>query len=303
MRFLASLSLVCLALATSAFAQQTDDAIAQQFYPQQLRDDLRKFSDEDLPPIYKFVRGDLTGAGSKMLVVAYSNGRMGALRVIDVSGAPALLDENLDLSGTRPIVELFDLDRDGRMEIITAFAAMRTDITSIFKWTNGHLVLWGPTRTDQYGVVHSTLPTLDYADIDGDGLLELIEEKDIESGILLEKVYRLSGGNYVPAQPAAFHGEYMRASGEPENVKADFPAPDNGAGRWLLRVINGDDKGGNSVTSGDIRLNGATLVTSDMLKKKVRTITVPVTLRAINTIEVELRSATGTGLTVVLTKE
>jgi hypothetical protein len=176
-------------------------------------------------------------------------------------------------------------------------------MTSIFKWTNGHLVLWGPTRTDQYGVVHSVLPTLDYADVDGDGLLELIEEKDIESGILLEKVYHLSGGQYVPAQPAVFHGEFVRAAGQPENVQASFPAPATAAGNWLLRVINGDDKGGNSVTSGDIRLNGAVVVTTDMLKKKVRTISVPVALHANNTIEVELRSAPGSGLTVAVTKE
>lgn len=299
---LAFVLVVCLLLAFPIVAQ-TDDAIALHFYPQQLRDDLRKFSEEDLPPLYNFVRGDLTGAGSNLLVIAYSNGRMGALRVIDVSGAPTLLDETTNLSGTNPIVELFDLDRDGRMEIIVAFQALRTDMTSIFRWSGGRLELWGPKRVDQYGFEHSTLSTLDYADLDGDGLLELIEEKDIESGILIENVYRLSGGQYVPSKPAVFHGEFARGTGKPDKVRAEFPAPEGGAGKWLLRVVNGDAHGDKSVTSGEIRLNGVLLVTTDMLKKKVRTIVMPVGLRADNVLEVELRSAPDSGLTVAVTKE
>jgi hypothetical protein len=299
MRYLA---LVCLALAPMALAQVSDEALALQFYPEKLRVDEQKFSSEPLPPLFEAVRGDLTGSGSDFLVVAYSNGRMGALRVIDVHG-PRLVDEDLTITGSNPHVELFDLDRDGRMEIIAAFAAMRTDTTSIYKWTSSRLDLWGPTRTDQYGVERSALPSLDYADLDGDGFLELIEPKDVESGMLVETVYHLSGGQYVLANSSVFHGEYVRGTGEPETIRSSFPVPNGGAGKWVLRVVNGDDKGAKTVTAGDIRVNGVSLITTDRLKQKVRTISVPVTLGADNTIEVQLRGSPNTGLTVSVSKE
>lgn len=302
MRSLALLSLMCLALAVPALAQ-SDDAIALQFYPEELRADELKFSDVNLPPIYKFVRADLTGAGSKLLVVAYSNGRKGALRIIDVSGAPTILGENLTLTGTDPFVELFDLDRDRRMEIIVSFQQMRTDVTSLFKWTSTGLDLWGPTRIDPYGVERSILPTIEYTDLDGDGFLELIEVGDPEMGLPSGAVHRLVGGEYVPAKPAAFHADYVRASGQPERVRSTFAAPP-GSGSWVLRVINGDHTGAKAVTAGEIRLNGTLVVASDKLKQKVRTITVPVTLRATdNVLEVELRGSPGTGLTVAVVQE
>jgi hypothetical protein len=301
MRSLALLSLVCLALALPALAQ-TDDSIALQFYPEELRADELKFSDVNLPPIYKFVRADLTGAGN-LLVVAYSNGRKGGLRVIDVSGAPTLLGENLTLTGTDPFVEVFDLDRDGRMEIIVSFQQMRTDRTSLFKWTSSGLDLWGPTRIDPYGVERSILPTIEYTDLDGDGILELIEAGDPEMGVPSGAVHRLAGGEYVPGKPAAYHADYVRATGQPEKVRSTFAAPP-GSGRWVLRVINGDHNGAKAVSAGEIRLNGTLVVASDKLKQKVRTITVPVTLRATdNVLEVELRGNPGTGLTVAVVQE
>jgi hypothetical protein len=302
MRSMALLSLVCLALAFPALAQ-TDDAIALQFYPELLRADALKFSDEPVPPVYHHVRGDLTGAGSQFLVVAYSNGRAGALRVIDVRATPVLVGENLSLIGSMPKVELFDLDRDGRMEIIVLLAAMRTDFTSLFKWTSSGLDLWGPTKTNHRGIERTVLPTIDYADLDGDGMLELIEENDPESGILMKKVYRLSGGDYVSASPAVFHAQYVRSTGKPEKVTNAFRVPQNGAGRWILRIVNGDYTGANAVTAGDIRVNGVTLVTSDKLKQKTRTISVPVVLGADNTIEVELRGDPGATLTVAFLQE
>lgn len=302
MRSIALLFLVCLSLAAPVFAQ-TDDAIALQFYPERLRADALKFSEEPVPPVFHAVRGDLTGAGSRFLVVAYSNGRIGALRVIDVSGTPTVLGENLDLIGSNPKVELFDLDRDGRMEIVVLLAAMRTDFTSLFKWTASGLDLWGPTSTNHRGIERTTLPTIDYADLDGDGVLELIEENDPESGLLMAKVHRLSGGNYVAASPAAFHAQYVRDTGKPEKVSTTFRAPADGAGRWVLRVVNGDYTGAKAVTAGEIPLNGVSVVPSDKLKQKGRTISVPVTLRGENTLEVELRGDPGSTLTVALIQE
>ncbi|HVE69994.1 MAG TPA: VCBS repeat-containing protein [Thermoanaerobaculia bacterium] len=302
MRFTPLVSLVCLALALPALAQ-TDEAIALQFYPERLRLDAIETQDEPIPPMVDVVRGDLTGSGSKFLVAGYSNGRIGAMRVIDVSGTPIVVGEDLNLFGSVPLVELFDLDRDGRQEIIVLLAAQRTDFTSIYKWNGSGLQLWGPRRTNHRGVERTTLPSVDYADLDGDGLLELIEQTDPESGKTEGAVYSLRGGDYAPATAALFHEVYVRGTGQPETVTSTFVAP-GGDARWKLRIVNGDHNGANGVTAGEIRLNGAMLIGNDKLKQKSRTLDVPVSLVAgENVVEVTLRSNPGTVLTIALVKE
>src|SRR5689334_10418493 len=135
LRFFAFLVLV--AAASIASAQTTDDAIAQRFYPDALRQDSIKFGGEDLPPLYDFARGDLGGTGNPLLVVVYSNGYLGAIRVIDTSGAPTVIGGADELLGARPSLSLFDFDNDGRPEVVATLPATRTDSTYIYKWSNG----------------------------------------------------------------------------------------------------------------------------------------------------------------------
>jgi len=296
------LALFLLAIPTLALAQSAVDDIAQRFYPDALRQDCIAYTGEDLPPLYAMARGDLAGTGNPLLAVVYSNGRKGALRVIDTSGAPAVIASADDLQGGRPTIDLFDFDNDGRPEIIVALPATRYDMTSIFKWTSGHLALWGPTRVDHHGITRSVLPTVDYLDLDGDGIVEIIVPRDVDAGVNTDTIYHLAGGQWSVAAPTIFRFLFTRLSGDPDTTHNSFPAPDDFR-QAVLRVVNGDNKGQNQVTSGEVRLNGVVVISESDLKKKARTLTVPVQLNSDNGLDVVLRSAPGTMLTVSVAKQ
>jgi hypothetical protein len=302
---LAARSLFALFLLAIPFrdsAQSADDAIARNFYPDALRQDCIAYSGEDLPPLYAFARRDLAGSGNQLLVVVYSNGRKGSVRVIDTAGAPAVIGRIDELLGGRPTIELFDFDNDGRPEVIVALPATRYDQTSILKWSNGQLVHWGPTRVDHHGVTRTLLPTVQYLDLDGDGIVEIIVPRDVDAGADTDTVYHLAGGKWTEAPPTIFRYLFSRLPGAPTANHTTFTAPQT-MRRAVLRLVNGDSKCAHQVTSGEVRLNGTVVVSENDLEKKTRTINIPVQLRPDNHLDVEIRSAPGATLTISIAKQ
>jgi len=308
---------LCLFLWPAIAAAQTaaNDALVDSFYPSALVADFADFATPQmtLNRSASYVAADLDGSGRQdYLVAAYTNGRRGAVVVLKKSGSGATVVDAPDLpamGGSFLRVELIDIEGDGRPEVVVAGIGMHDESDWIFKWTAGHLAVFGPTETTN-DVVAPSIINADFADLDGDGVLEVI------GGSILGAarpdgthepsepftVYWLQGGAFVKsASPVAWYAEFLRDKGSP-NKFAETIVVGKPAGSWELRVANGDTNGKNAVTSGTVKLNGQVVLAPNDFKAKEQRFSVPVTVKPENSIEIELASAPGSRLSLQIVK-
>jgi hypothetical protein len=296
-----ALALLSSAPAPSVRAASTDDQVVASFYPDSLlRDPVLKGQPPDIKS-YQFVRADLDGSGSKdYLVVAYYNGVHDTVRVLKApAGAAATVAGDLGLNyigGGPAQVSLIDLDGDGKPEIDLIIPGRRM-AHWLFKWSSGTLKFFGPAEVDAFGRQHTILSDLRVADIDGDGIPELLVPKD-DSGYI---TYKLVNGAYAAATPAAFYYHMIRDKGDPDalDVPIEVPAP----GDYIFTIINGDARGSNRTTAAYAEVNGTVVFPESAFKKADRVLTALVTLGASNELYFELRGAPGSEVTVAFTKK
>src|SRR5947207_2918294 len=91
---------------------------------------------------------------------------------------------------------------------------------------------------------------------------------------------------------------FTRNAGEPVNVVENFSLPADAIAPFSVLVENGSPSGSNRVSSATLRLNGTNLYKANDFSQTVASLTKPVTLAAINTLEVKLASAQGSYLTI-----
>lgn len=94
---------------------------------------------------------------------------------------------------------------------------------------------------------------------------------------------------------------FNRTPGQPVHVIENFSIPADAAAPFTILVENGSPGESSRVSSATIKLNGTNLYTSNDFNQNVSLLTEPVTLAAINTLEVKLASAPGSYLTVTFT--
>ncbi len=288
--------------ASSSYAQsrtQTDEDIVRQFYPEWLTEESNADYYEGGPApfqAYDFAVADLEGTGSDdVIVAAYTNGFSGAVRVLRKQGGGASLVDEPDLpllGGVFPYVELLDLDGDGTPEIIVSLSSARGPGADwVFKWSGRGLRLIGPSTVDDDGDVSTVLGEADFVDINGDGLLEIINPPEEDPDEPFD-VFDLDGNRL---KPLSFVGTYVRSAGKPTESAEIFPAS---RGDYLLKIINGDTKGDHRVSSAVVRLNGKVVVGPNEFSQNVPEISVRVSLQGSNTLGVELRSAPDSQITL-----
>jgi hypothetical protein len=298
-----------------ALTTQEPEQVVEQFFPQRLI----KESEEDFqkggPAPFRTsesVIADLNGDGSTFIVAAYSNGFAGVIRVLKKENSTfGLVDEpNLrKMGGDFPTIKLLDLDNDGRPEVIASFSSARGPTEDwVFKWDGTKLNLIGPTEVDAFGFIDSLLSDAGFFDVDGDGIIEILnptgsgpvapdETENIGKGDL--EVYTFDGQKYKLSKSLEFIASFVRQTGAPFVDKAYFEIKNPGAG-FLLTVVNGATDGSNKVSSGTIKLNGVVVLSSNDLNQQVRKVVRQVTVLANNVLEVELAGkATGQILVTV----
>ena len=91
---------------------------------------------------------------------------------------------------------------------------------------------------------------------------------------------------------------YQRDTAKPVVVDKNFSVTN--AGSYTLCIINGDAAGNNRISSAVISINGVEVVSPNEFNQQVGTITKPVTLNKNNLISVEVRSSTGSYITVTI---
>jgi len=303
MRILYLTLVISLCLAAPLLADSVDDAIAMKFYPAALDEQWNATHAAGRPPhrIATTLRVDLTKSGNTdYLAIAYSNGTTGTFCVVKGATpdtAVLLAQSNDPLFGGDglPVIEAVDVDNDGVPELAVEYAREAW----LYKWTNGTLVLFGPSRMSKFGET-SNLGTIAFADLDGDGKLEILEVMRSDTAPYL--VYSLdAGGKFVKQpNPAIFVDRFERADGAPVTETRAFRAV---PGSYLLRLVNGDQSKQSVVTSGEVKLNGVTIAGPGDFKKAARTLTVPVTLAEENTLTVELRSDPASVISVAVVRQ
>jgi hypothetical protein len=289
-------------LPSAAALAQSDDALAMQFYPTVL-DDMFTANHEPGDAIPRYVttlRVDLAHTGTPdFLAAAYSNGKSSRLSVIQTTGTAHVIAQSQDftMSGAgRPSLEAVDIDNDGIPEIAVHFSRA----TWLYKFKNNSLILFGPSR--QGSVCPTTnLGDAYFADLDGDGVLEILEYAR-EASDLTYVVHKLdqNGVFQKTSVGAAFFSQFVRVDGNPVTEERTFAAV--AGSNYVLRIVNGDQKKAGAVTSAEVRLNGVLVAGPNDFKRTPRTLAIPLKLLASNVIAVTLRSDPGTTLTISVTR-
>lgn len=282
---------------SSIFALTTQELeqIVEQFYPQQLIDDSNARVQRGGPAPFRaraFEVADLDGTGTaNYIVAAYTNGFRAAIRVLKLRDSTAILvaEPNLRmLGGIFPAVELVDIENDGRPEVAIHFSSGSASLFDwVFKWTGTELRLIGPTSVDEHGDVFTDLGESGFFDVDGDGVLEIVQ-----GPVNATEVYRFDGQKFSLSKTLNLFDTFYRHTGAPVVETSDFQVQTPGSG-FILTILNGKPDGTNRVSSAVIKLNGVQVAGPSDFSQQVGKIVRQVTTLAQNMLEVELRGKPG----------
>lgn len=305
------LILSCLAGIWSAQAQTVDPKqIVDQLFPAGL---LTGPNSADLDKVSCFAVYDtLSNGTAHTIIAAYSNDFEGTVRAIQrqTDGTFKVLDEpsGFSFGGPHCSIDLADLDGDSVNEVRVSFASYRVATADwIFKWDGSHLKNLGPTSQSKSGKARSLLSLTDFVDVFHDGTLQVLsvsgspspDDGHFETPNFL---YRLSDGGFVLSAPVTYIHTFSRTKGAPAQVSDSFDLFDGSTGPYVIRISNGDPKGNNRVSSADILINSTEVFGPNAFNQQVGTLSAPLTsLNASgNKVQVELQSAPGSQLTIVV---
>jgi FG-GAP-like repeat len=313
--------MLALTAATKLGAQQlTDAAIVQQFCPQSLIDEWsQQHPGSQLNRKSDYALVDLDGTGAlSYIAAAYTNGIGGWVRLLRLQGNGAVLAAEPSvpaMGGLEPFVSLVDIDGDGKYEILATFSSNGGYFSAwLFKWTGATLQLISPVDSSGPGYPYTLVSNVSFADLDGDGILELIggpgnltpgdlERLNGADPVQKQEVYKLVAGAYQPSAVYYYLSPFLRQTGPPQTTTETFAVDTPGA-NWVLTISNGLAPSPlGPATSADVYLNGVLVVGPSSFNPNVKVITVPVTLQATNTISVTLRGAPNTGFTIAIGKQ
>jgi hypothetical protein len=292
----ALLPLWMLAIPHDALALTTQEVeqIVEEFFPQELIDESQANFQRGGPAPFRaraFALADLDGTGTaNYIVAAYTNGVSAAIRVLRVQGNTATLafePINLLSVGIYPAVELVDIENDGRPELAVHFSGGRGTLTDwVFKWTGTELRLIGPFSVDEHGNVTTDLFESSFFDVDGDGILEIVQSPPGGPTEITE-VYKFDGQTFSLVSSQVYFETFYRQTATPVTETRTFQVLNPGSG-FVLTIINGNREGDNRVSSGTIKLNGVVVMNPNDLNQQVRTVVRQVIVLANNVLEVEL---------------
>jgi hypothetical protein len=294
---------------TLAATVESDDAatISRQLFPEALAAESR--DDETTGGYAPRQLVDAT-TDQSWIFAAYSNGYSGSVRVIErtESGPRVVGDSTLaNMAGTAPGVELRDLDADGTPEVLASFADQYGARTFwIYAWDGQALQLLSETANNAVTGVESNITEPLFLDTDGDGKIEIIDHKIIEtrdddgerSTESLYTVYVMSDGRLSPSTPALVVSQFNRGTGTPRRVETTFAVEH--AGAFTLRLVNGTDAA-SAATSGNVWINNTSVLSPNDFKRSDRIVVRRISLTpGANTLSVQLNGAPGSSVWVLI---
>jgi hypothetical protein len=303
--------MIALLLGLSAAAFADDAQVVAAAYPQTLISNYVLEFQENGAPAQQL--SDWRPLGKQLLVAAYTNGFNGAIRVLRRDGT-VVFESSLRISGVFPRIDVVNLDGAGSDEVIASFSSARgRESNWVFRWTGATLQLIGPSAVDGNGDVYTTLLDAGWADLDGDGKLELYapssDPGDLETPAEPStfEVFKLVGDHYVSGGSFLYTRTFgrVRNDGQGNSDSGHGSNDDNGRapittdsllatpGVYQLRVVKETSDDGDDPKF-TISINGAPITLAK------HQLTAPVTLQESNTIQTTIKGELDKSFTVII---
>jgi hypothetical protein len=226
--------------------------------------------------------------GALSILERQENGTYTTIALVTPADNPFMVGEGCQIRAV-------DLDGDGKQEIRLGLSGSAGGTADwFFRWNGVSLTNIGPTDEDGLTELYMT----EVLDLDHEGNLEVVgmgEIKQLYSDEVtgfwpepVRHVYRYSGGMLVKDRTLSYLKSFQRSTQKPETEKVTLDFEQAPTTQFQLRVINGERDGGRRLSSGQIRINGAEVVSSSQLNQQVEFLNIVVSLQQRNTIEVTL---------------
>lgn len=203
-------------------------------------------------------------------------------------------------------VSLVDLDHAAVPEILVSLGGREQSDDWVFKWSGAGLVSISPSEASFGGGPCALLRDAAFVDLDGDGILEVISAPGYSTAPgSIEKpriydMYKLVDGAY--ARSGSFEHFSLHGPLEPHHAPdrfliRTFLATSPGS-PYVMTLASGDGRDEPPVEKTEVRLNGELVPGVEKIGHKVRHLSIPVTVKGTNAIEVTVRGVEGSKLYV-----
>ncbi len=279
--------LVALLVTNGAFAGSVSsvDSIVASLYPKRLSDGIARTKAAGYSDPRTQAWAALTQSGD-VVAAAYASHGDGEVELIRISGNSGTVISDFYTVGMgedTPSIQTVDLNGDGKLDFIVTFVDNqgRDNQSWVFLFDGSTMKSVTPTFGDG-GFSILTSPW--FFDVDGDGVVELMDQCDpdwVASRHLVDDedvwgcLYRLAGGVYNPTNLILWMNYGNRgAAAKPPSDASTFYAQVPSA---TLLLVNGP-KGAPRASAADVMLNGEQVIAPNDLNQNVQHVSVPVTL-------------------------
>jgi hypothetical protein len=301
---------VCTVCEAQIQSQNTLQALVNNYFPEALAKNANLTGGLDGRQYSCFAVYDyLPNQSAKTIVVGYSNGALGDILVLQSADGRTYSASyevtGLDLTGIECSVNLFDVNGDGRNEVLVSFASAReNDMDWLFTWDGQKLSLLGPTLATGMGDVFTSLMNTAVVDLFHDGTLQLIsmgEYPPQTTPTVADSIYYLHNGVFtVLPNPALFNADFEMGTFAIESLAFGFANVEGSQGPYSLKIVNGDRSGQHRFHAATINLNSKVIVQPTQLNDSVEFLSVPITVLSKNDLRVSFQGNTGDLATIVV---
>jgi hypothetical protein len=236
-------------------------------------------------------------------VAAYTAAELASIRVLKVTDHfAALVDEPklCPFGGDNPEVSLIDLDHSGNPAVLVSLVggAEGVGMRWVFKWDGSALKSIGPGKDDE-GLPCTELHDPDFLDLDGDGILEIVErskpfEPDTPDNY---DVYKLTDGAYkLSGVFESFSGFPVPIAPPPPRFRIQRFVASAPGSPYIMTIANGNGRDEPPVQSAQVLLNGEAVTAPGQITQTVRSLKIPVTVKANNTVDANVSGQQGSFL-------
>jgi len=295
-------------------SQAAERGIVEQFYPMEmLAEDARVAAERGgrSSKGVAFVAADLDGTGNKDYLVAVYGVAVPpfTVRVLKKEGSSAALVYELKrfmLFGGDARISVIDVDHSGHPGFVIQTRQTHGNyVTCFLRWDGTALTPFGVAGVDgASGYAYSPLDDAYFLDLDGDGILEIVNPPEFEPGrpgdlpetVKKYEIYKIEGDGYK-LSPMFFDAFFELWSSPYETERESFVASQPGT-PYIMTIANGDGRNIPPVTSARIELNGEVIAGPDKVNNRSRYLTVPVSVQTKNVINVSFTGPEGSKLYV-----